>query len=68
MKGKNQITLNQATMVLAIQHYFESIVFKEGSEPQVIAVASKKEESTNRSYGNVPASEEFIISVDDKTT
>lgn len=29
MKGRNEILLNRATMVAAVQHYFDSVLFKE---------------------------------------
>ena len=39
MKGNNTITLNEATMIAAVQHYFDTILFREGAAPKVQRVA-----------------------------
>jgi hypothetical protein len=38
MKGSNTITLNEATMEEAIQHYFDTVLFKENKSPKVTKV------------------------------
>lgn len=39
MRGHNEITLNQATMLAALQHYFTTVVFQTGVPVKVKAVA-----------------------------
>lgn len=41
MIGSNTIILNEASMKLAIQHYFDTMLFKQSESPKVIAVNSK---------------------------
>ena len=38
MKGSNKIELNQATMQEAVQHYFQTVIFREGVCPVVDGV------------------------------
>jgi hypothetical protein len=38
MKGSNTIELNEATMIEAVQHYFETVLFNDGHAPKVEAV------------------------------
>ncbi len=46
-KGTNQIELNEATMILAIQHYFNCVIFAEGKSPNVVSV-----KPSSKGYGN----------------
>lgn len=41
MKGRNVLTLNQATLLAALQYYLESVVFKSESFGTVEGVAQK---------------------------
>ena len=36
--GNNEISLNGATMMAAIQHYFDTVLFAEGKAPTVTSV------------------------------
>lgn len=42
LKGANTMELNQATMIAALQHYFTTKVFAEGSAPTVKSIAGVK--------------------------
>lgn len=45
MLGNNTIILNQATMIVALQFYFESI-YKEGFAPQVSCVIATHKDAS----------------------
>lgn len=47
MTGKNKLCLNEATVVAALQHYFETVVFAAGKAPRVDSVTEK----TDHGYG-----------------
>jgi hypothetical protein len=36
--GNNVMNLNQATMINAVQYYFDNVVFKTGQSPKVISI------------------------------
>ena len=55
--GNNKLTLNQATMVAAVQHYFDTVVFAEGKSPKVTQV-----EKESKGYGQ----DEFAVAVEEK--
>lgn len=38
MKGKNAIVLNGVTVAAALQHYFDTVLFREGQAPKVTGV------------------------------
>lgn len=40
MKGSNTIILNKATMAVIVQHYFDTVMFREGAAPQVDDVST----------------------------
>ena len=37
--GENELRLNEETVVAALQHYFDSVLFAEGKAPLVIGVS-----------------------------
>lgn len=41
MRGNNKFQLNQATIILAIQFYFDQVIFKEGIAPKVTNIEMK---------------------------
>lgn len=45
MTGNNTIILNQATMQKAVQHYFDTVIFKDGIGVKVTGI--KKNQSMN---------------------
>ena len=55
--GANKLTLNQATMVAAVQHYFDTVLFADGRSPKVTQV-----EKESKGYGP----DEFAVSVEEK--
>lgn len=46
--GVNELQLNEATVVAALQHYFDSVLFAEGKAPRVTGVSEK----SSGSYGS----------------
>lgn len=36
--GNNEIVINQATMVAAVQHYLNTVLFKKDKAPTVVSV------------------------------
>lgn len=38
MKGSNEMRLNTATMMLALQHYFDTVLFTEGKAPRITGI------------------------------
>lgn len=56
MKGSNAVFLNQATMIDAVQHYFDKVLFKEGASPVVSSVARDS---------NQPHGDHFLVKVTD---
>lgn len=38
MKGDNTIQLNQKTLCVALQYYFDNVLFKVGQAPAVLSV------------------------------
>lgn len=55
MKGNNEFYFNQATMVLAMQHYLEKIM--QAPVPKVVDVR-KESQGTNTSYFIIKISSE----------
>lgn len=45
MEGLNEIVLNQATMVAAVQHYFKTVLFRDGHVPNVSTVSAESKSS-----------------------
>jgi hypothetical protein len=43
MKGSNTMEFNSATMEQIVQHYFDTVLFKEGQVPKVTSVMGKTE-------------------------
>ena len=61
MTGNNTMTLNQATMVLALQHSFDTVLFAPGKSPVVASVdASTK--------GSFPGSCGFDVGTSERET
>ncbi len=58
MKGSNTFVLNELTMMAALQHYFDNVVFStlHGKPPKVMSITHF---NTGRGSGN-----EFTICVD----
>ena len=46
MNGRNTMELNQATMATALQHYFDTVVFKDGQSPIVGTIEAKTADFT----------------------
>lgn len=46
MVGSNVLTLNEATMILALQHYFQTVLFSAGNAPIVNSVKAHDGYST----------------------
>jgi len=63
MKGNNEITLNQATMIAAVQYYFDCVVFKEEVTPVVKSVEAVK--SSSSGYGS-ESTGSFLLKVEEK--
>jgi hypothetical protein len=40
MIGYNEMNLNPATIMAAVQHYFDTVLFKDGESPKVTGVSS----------------------------
>jgi hypothetical protein len=38
MQGTNSMDLNEATMVVILQHYFDTVLFSSGKSPKVTSV------------------------------
>ncbi len=38
VKGQNAIAFNEATMIAIVQHYFDSVLFKDGLSPEVVSI------------------------------
>jgi hypothetical protein len=38
MIGKNVLRLNEATMMAAVQHYFDSVLYAPGKSPKISAI------------------------------
>lgn len=64
MKGKNEITLNQTTLVQAVQDYFEATVFQKENVPTVLSVQAIKGSGYSNSEDSPQAS--FLIKVEEK--
>ncbi len=59
MTGNNEMSLNTATMIAALQFYFDSVVFAPGKSPEVTGI------TTSNSYGaafNVTVKERPVVS------
>ena len=39
MKGNNEMGINTATMILIVQHYFDTVLFAKGQAPKVNGIA-----------------------------
>ncbi len=57
MKGNNKITINQATMCEAIEHWLKTKVFEATNDQRVIKV------ERSQGSGYVTAAEEFDIQI-----
>jgi len=42
MIGNNEIVLNEATMIVALQHWFDTVTFATGKSPKVQSVKQDK--------------------------
>jgi len=63
MIGDNEISLNQATMVEAIQHYFSTVLFKDERIPLVKSVEAKNIQG----YSGI-SSDNFTVKVTQRPT
>lgn len=46
MKGSNKLELNEATMIAAVQHYFNEVVYRQNAAPQVTGVWGERDGGT----------------------
>ena len=50
LEGINELHLNGATLTLAVQHYFDTVLFKEGKSPKVTNIKMVLEASTAKTF------------------
>lgn len=50
LAGINELHLNSATVILALQHYFDTLLFKEGKAPKVTGVKMVTAPSTTVTF------------------
>ncbi len=65
MTGNNEMSLNTATMIAALQFYFDSVVFAPGKSPEVTGITTSNRFAcaTQRGSCAFTASENFARSI-----
>lgn len=42
MEGTNTLELNYATVIAALQHYFDTVVYRDGKSPKVTSIRARE--------------------------